>query len=451
MPSVNFYLNRPFAKGTGKFQRTKVLNPSETMVFIYVTYPGRKIIKVSTGEKALARNWDFDKKCFRSSSAGSLTHNSRLAYFKSEVLQAISRATMQNPEIMLPQLRKLIEDTLDGKKPKFIKKTFLEYMDEYLAEKAPLVKTRTFDKFRSFQHVMGQYLDLRGIDKNSFMFESIDHDFDPDFRDYLIHTRKLLNNTISKYIECVSVIMKWGLRKKYHKNTSFQDFATVPRDKTEIVFLELSEVRAIEALNLTGDLDLARIVFLFALYAGGQRLSDIKKLKQKDIIFAEDDTAEWRLFQYKGKKTVKNILPLLPQAIGFLKKCYRNDPALEDRFVFPVTNDQELNNNINEICRLAGITEQLRFRHYSGVNVVESGGAKFDFVTMKTARKSFVSIALALGMAPDLIIQYTGHTTTKVMQKHYLGVSPAFKREALFKFWKLNDGQAGRAESPVTL
>jgi hypothetical protein len=142
MPSVNFYLNRPFAKGTEKFERTKVLNPSETMVFIYVTYPDRKIIKVSTGEKALAKNWDFDKKCFRSTSAGSLTHNSRLAYFKSEVLQAISRATSQNLDITLPQLRKIVEDTLDGKQPKFIKRTFLEYMNEYLEEKKPLVKTK---------------------------------------------------------------------------------------------------------------------------------------------------------------------------------------------------------------------------------------------------------------------------------------------------------------------
>ena len=404
-------------------------------MFIYVTYPDRKIVKVSTGEKALAKNWDFDKKCFRSSSDGSLTHNARLAYFKSEVLQTISRATMQNPDITLPQLRKLIEDTLDGKKPKFIKRTFLEYMDEYLAEKAPLVKTRTFDKFRSFKYVMGQYLDLRGIDRDSFMFESIDHDFDPDFRDYLIHTRKLVNNTISKYFECVGVIMKWGLRKKYHKNTSFQDFATVQRDKTEIVFLELSEVRAIEALNLSGELDFARTVFLFALYAGGQRLSDIKKLRHKDIVFEPDGTAEWRLFQYKGKKTVKNILPLLPQAIELLKNCYNEKLSPTDELVFPLTYEQNLNDNINEICRLAGITEQLHFRHYSGVNLVESGGSKFDFVTMKTARKSFVSIALSLGMAPDLIIQYTGHTTTKVMQKHYLGVSPKFKREALFKFW----------------
>jgi integrase len=342
---------------------------------------------------------------------------------------------MQNPDITLSQLKKLIEDTLDGKQPKFIKKTFMEYMDEYLEEKAPLIKYRTLGKFRSFKFVMGEYLELRGIDPDSFMFESIDHDFAPDFHDYLIHTRKLVNNTISKYFEVVGVIMKWGLRKKYHRNTAFQDFATVPRDKTEIVFLELDEVRAIEELNLSGDLDFARTVFLFALYAGGQRLSDIKKLRHKDIVFGDDGTAEWRLFQFKGKKTVKNILPLLPQAIAFLKKCYRDDLSLTDRLVFSLGYEQNLNDNINEICRLAGITEQLHFRHYSGVNLVESGGAKFDFVTMKTARKSFVSIGLSLGMAPDLIIQYTGHTTTKVMQKHYLGVSQNFKREALFKFW----------------
>jgi integrase len=244
---------------------------------------------------------------------------------------------------------------------------------------------------------MGEYLDLRGIDRNSFMFESIDHDFAPDFHDYLIHTRRIVNNTISKYFEVVGVIMKWGLRKKYHKNTAFQDFAMVPRDKTEIVFLELSEVRAIEALDLSGDLDFARTIFLFALYAGGQRLSDIKKLKHKDIVFEPDGAAEWRLFQYKGKKTVKNILPLLPQAIEFLKKCYKKELSHTDRLVFPLKHEQELNDNINEICRLAGITEQLHFRHYSGVNLVESGGSKFDFVTMKTARKSFVSIALSLG------------------------------------------------------
>lgn len=435
MPSVNFYLNRPFAEGSGKFERTKTLNPAETMIFLYVSFPGRKIIKVSSGEKALAKDWDFKKKMFKSQATGSLIFNTKLMHFKAEVLQAITLATTQNPDITLSQLRVIIENTLDGKKPKFTKKSFLDYMDEYLEEKAPLIKYRTLGKFRSFKYVMGEYLDLRGIDRNSFMFESIDHDFAPDFHDYLIHTRKLVNNTISKYFEVVGVIVKWGLRKKYHKNTAFQDFATVPRDKTEIVFLELSEVKAIEALDLSGELDFARTVFLFALYAGGQRLSDIKKLRHKDIVFEADGYVEWRLFQYKGKKTVKNILPLLPQAIEQLKKCYNDRLALTDELVFPLTYEQQLNDNINEICRLAGITEQLNFRHYSGVNLVESGGAKFDFVTMKTARKSFVSIALSLGMSPDLIIQYTGHTTTKVMQKHYLGVSPKFKREALFKFW----------------
>ena len=109
--------------------------------------------------------------------------------------------------------------------------------------------------------------------------------------------------------------------------------------------------------------------------------------------------------------------------------------ASSNELVFPYFYSQELNDNINIICDKAEIRQQLNFMHYSGVNPKETTGKKFDFVTMKTARKSFVSIALSLGMSPDLIIQYTGHTTTKVMQKHYLGVSQNFKREALFKYW----------------
>jgi integrase len=436
MPSINFYLNRPFKKGSGKKHSTKTLNPNETMIFLYVTYPGRNIIKVSTGEKILAKDWSFERKNVKSAAPGSLSMNARLSYLKSEVLQAITLATTENPELTLPRVRQIVESVLDGKKPRFDKRNFIDYLNLFIEDIAREKKEGTVKKYATFKNVIVGYLEEKNMREKDFHFESIDFQWDLDFKDYLIKTRKNVNSTINKYYENLSVVMKWGLKRKFHKNTSFEEFNVTRRDNKDVVFLDIPEIDAIEALHLGGSEELVRDIFLFALYSGGQRIGDVMNVKSKDIQFNDERTeADWVLFQIKGKRTVRNILPLLSKALRIVKK-YIGSNIGQDALIFPDVSEQHINRTIKDICDKAGINQHLRFLRYSGINPVEIEGPKSEFITFHSARRSFVSIAMKLGMPAELITRYTGHTSTKIMDKHYLGVSSEFKREALFKTWE---------------
>jgi integrase len=236
--------------------------------------------------------------------------------------------------------------------------------------------------------------------------------------------------------------MKWGRKKRLHNNLSFENFLPTPIDKSEVIFLNLDEIGAIEALKLSGVTELARDIFMFAYYAGGQRISDALSLKHKDIIIDETySTGSWHLFQKKQKKTERIVIPLLDKAISYLKKYHRAN-SLGNSYVFPklfeskIVHEQDLNEAIKEFCKDAGITQQHRSIKYSGHYERERIESKSQFISFKVARKSFVSNSLKLGMSPELIIKFTGHSTVKVMREHYLGISEDFKRETLFKFWQ---------------
>jgi integrase len=446
MATVNFYLDRPFQPGITKWDIAEalklkknisgLLNPRETMIRLFITFPQRKILKYSTGEKIYAVQWDFAKRSVKGNFNGALSLNARLSFLKTSVLQAVRAAITDNPSLSLAQIDKIVRDILQGETPRFDKKTFLQYLDDYIEEQKFLLKEKTIKKFTSFRNVLNKFFNDENVEFEArlFYFESVDDQFDLAFRTFL-YGRKNVNNTVAKAYESLRTFMKWGKRKKFHSNTSYEDFK-ISREKKDVVFLNLDELAALRKLDLKmGTAErTTRDIFLFTAFTG-QRISDAKNICVKDLYFREDGVIDWHLHQQKNHKTVKIELPLLDKAKEMIMPYHQLKETTPMSKLFNEYSEPHMNRTLKTLCKRAGINEITSIVQYRNKEKVETVLPKFEFISMHSGRRSFVSNSLILGVSPEIIKECTGHSNLKTMAK-YLGIQYETKRKFLFESWQ---------------
>ncbi len=446
MVSFNFYLDKPFKSGHKKeIQKLKqeglpyhkFYYPHPTPIYLWITFSKKQKFKIHTGEKIKPKDWNFTNKEVKTSATGSLEMNDYLMNFRRDVIYRYREIIKTNTKISFEELKEFIKNHKGNQSPNFVvKKTALEHYDEFMDDKEFEVKEITMKKYRTLKKVLNQFLaNGNKYFKVQLRCEHINIDFYKRFRKYLIDERQLKNVTISKYMECLKVFMRHTHKKGFHDCMDYEEFS-IRREEKDIVWLNDEELQAMESLELKpkSTIDNVRRAFLFQTYTG-QRFGDIKALKRKHLRFLEGGEVEWHLYQQKGNKTKKVIIPLLPVAVEILTQyCQTDSPA--EQAAFPTISNVHTNKYLKDIGRLAGINETTTIVSYSGKNKIEQSGPKYQFITTHTARRSFVCISFARGLDLTMIQNFTGHAERKVLEKYYLQVSQQAKREALFNAWK---------------
>jgi site-specific recombinase XerD len=443
MRSISYYLSKPFKDGITKadikFQKKngkpilKPLNEKPTTIYLFLTFPGRKLIRANAMEKIKAIYWDFDTQRAKPNMHGSLELNDRLQFFKAEVTRQYREALSKNPRISLSQIKELVENVISNNVPNFNRKPLLIHLNEFIDERRATLSPLTTVKFENFVNILKQWMKLADVNENDFFFDDVNADFEYSFKEFLIHQRDLVNNTISKHLECIKGFMKWARRKGYHDLRTYEDF-TIKRTRRNLIWLTQDEVNLIKEYQ-PEDMQLKRVKlsFLFMIYCG-QRYSDIHNLKRRDLMVNSDGSVDWHLYQMKGSKTHKVIIPLLPAAIELLDKIKFRE-MLPDDYVIPIASNQYANHLIKDLCKAAKIDTPITLVRVVGSRRTERSVPKYKLISCHATRRTFVSLSLEKGLNPEYITSITGHTSLKTMRL-YLGVSQEAKRNALIKAWE---------------
>lgn len=446
MASFSFYLDKPFKRGVnhlevkkyikeGKNYR-KYLNPSDSAIYAWLTFDGGKYLKVHCCETISAWDWDFALKRAKRTMAGSAQLNERLEDLKAEILKQYRSLISSNPNASFEEIRTVAKNAVTGKTPTFNKKTFLERYSEYLDERRTEVKHLTYKKLKSFKTVFEEYLTWAGLKTNHFYLESINDDFNISFRNYLLEKRALVNNTASKYYEILKTFLRHCRRKGIFRQVS-GDFETysVKRDHKDVVSLTQFEIDKILELDFSDNakLDHARDCFIFQIFTG-QRHGDLEALKSTDIMLNVDGTRDWHLYQIKGNKPKKIIIPLLPEAEKILLKYgFFENPAIVRKLEVKYPGRNKM---IKSICELAKIDQIITIVRYSGKKRIELTGPKWEYAGKShCARSTFITLCIEKGMPMHQVQEISGHTNSRVLQNSYLTVSRASSRSALFSAW----------------
>ena len=104
-------------------------------------------------------------------------------------------------------------------------------------------------------------------------------------------------------------------------------------------------------------------------------------------------------------------------------------------FDFENTN-QKMNDYLKELAELAEINEPVRQTYYKGNERIDEVTPKYALLGTHAGRRTFICNALALGIPPQVVMKWTGHSDYKAM-KPYIDIADDIKASAMSKFNQL--------------
>ena len=235
----------------------------------------------------------------------------------------------------------------------------------------------------------------------------------------------LNNTTIKKKLEYLTWFFRWARDVGYPVNPAFKTFKpTLKQTQKPIIYLTKDELQRVKDLDLTGSkLEPVRDIFLFCCFSS-LRHSDADNLRRSDIKGDHMDVTT-----IKTGDSVSIELNDITKAI--LEK-YKDISFSGDRALPSFTN-QAMNRSLKELCQLAEINDPVRITTYKGNVRHDDVYPKWELVGTHTGRRTFIVQALSMGISPNIVMKWTGHSDYKAM-KPYIDIVDSIKAESMTKF-----------------
>ena len=304
------------------------------------------------------------------------------------------------------------------------------------------------EKFHSLKTHMEAFEQMNRESNKKFAltFEFFTKEGLDEYCQYVQDHFNLRNVTMMKHLDFLRWFLRWALSVDKNRNIVFESYRPHLRcNQRRVISLDVDELQRIANLQFASDnqeenvaLEHARDVFLFMCLTG-LRYSDVYNLNHCDLVTPNG-------MAITTIKTNDNLdINLNKFAWAILKKYEKSD--LTAGKALPVTSNQKLNEHIHKICRMAGITQPTRMVYYKGAKRYDEIKPKYDWISSKIGRKTFVCIALSLGIDRDTVMKWTGHKDYKSMDP-YVDIADSHKQKAMKLFDLLNLWQIDKDDDP---
>ena len=100
----------------------------------------------------------------------------------------------------------------------------------------------------------------------------------------------------------------------------------------------------------------------------------------------------------------------------------------------PTISSQKFNKYIKECCKFVGIDTPTTITRYIGTRRIDKTVPKHELITSHTARKTFVTNSLILGMKEMVVRNITGHKKEESFRK-YVQIAKDFKKQEMDNTW----------------
>ena len=394
-----------------------------------------KRIEFTTGYRIDAAKWDADKQRVKNGCSNKLKQaaseiNVSLLGYYTEIQDIFKKFEVE--EIMPTQeqikeafnaLHKPIEEEVKPRKS--TPNAFYKVFDEFVRDcgRKNDWTDSTYEKFAAVKNHLMNFRD-------GLTFDFFDEKGLNDYVTYLRDVKEMRNSTIGKQLSFLKWFLRWAFKKGLHQNNAYDSYKPkLKSTQKKIIFLtweELNKLREFEIPAAKQALDRVRDVFLFQCFTG-LRYSDVFNLRRSDI---KGDHIEVTTV----KTSDSLIIELNNHSKAILDKY--KDVAFEDDKVLPVITNQKMNDYLKELAELAGIDEPVRQTYYRGNERIDEVTPKYALLGTHAGRRTFICNALALGIPPQVVMKWTGHSDYKAM-KPYIDIADDIKANAMSKFNQL--------------
>ena len=281
----------------------------------------------------------------------------------------------------------------------------------------------TFEKFGAVKNHLKNF-------RSELSFEFFDEEGLTEYVQYLREVREMRNSTIGKQLSFLKWFLRWSFKQGMHSNNAYDAFKPKLKDtQKRIIFLtweELNRLREFKIPPTKQALERVRDVFLFQCFTG-LRYSDVSNLRRSDI---KGDHIEVTTV----KTSDSLIIELNDHSKAILEKY--KDVEFENDKALPVITNQKMNDYLKELTELAEINEPVRQTYYKGNERIDEVTPKYALLGTHAGRRTFICNALALGIPPQMVMKWTGHSDYKAM-KPYIDIADDIKASAMSKFNQL--------------
>jgi len=393
-----------------------------------------KRIEFTTGYRIDAAKWDTDKQRVRNGCTNKLKQsaseiNASLLGYYTEVQEIFKKfeveEIMPTPEQIKEAFNALHRPIEEVKPRKSTPNAFYKVFDEFVRDcgRQNDWTDSTYEKFAAVKNHLMNFRD-------GLTFDFFDEKGLNDYVTYLRDVKEMRNSTIGKQLSFLKWFLRWAFKKGLHQNNAYDSYKPkLKSTQKKIIFLtweELNKLREFEIPAAKQALDRVRDVFLFQCFTG-LRYSDVFNLRKSDI---KGDHIEVTTV----KTSDSLIIELNNHSKAILDKY--KDVAFEDDKVLPVITNQKMNDYLKELAELAGIDEPVRQTYYRGNERIDEVTPKYALLGTHAGRRTFICNALALGIPPQVVMKWTGHSDYKAM-KPYIDIADDIKANAMSKFNQL--------------
>ena len=281
----------------------------------------------------------------------------------------------------------------------------------------------TFEKFAAVKNHLKNF-------RSELSFDFFDEEGLTEYVQYLREVREMRNSTIGKQLSFLKWFLRWSFKQGMHSNNAYDTFKPKLKDtQKKIIFLtweELNNLREFKIPPTKQALERVRDVFLFQCFTG-LRYSDVFNLRRSDI---KGDHIEVTTV----KTSDSLIIELNDHSRAIIEKY--KDVEFENDKALPVITNQKMNDYLKELAELAEINEPVQQTYYKGNERIDEVTPKYALLGTHAGRRTFICNTLALGIPPQVVMKWTGHSDYKAM-KPYIDIADDIKANAMSKFNQL--------------
>lgn len=348
--------------------------------------------------------------------------NSKLEAYKTDIANIEKRFSLDKkvytPKMVVDALAEIYQPESKKDDPG---ESVIAFIHQFVKDSSGTRKEGTLKVYTGLAAHIAEFQQQK---KKKAHFETIDKPFLKAFHGFLSESQGMNNITAAKQMSTLKTLLNYARTDyKINVNPDYRDYKVSRKDGGfEVITLTNDEFLTLYNFDLTNNKKLAQVrdVFCFSCTTG-LRYSDLSQLKREHI--------RNNAIKMTAAKTGQQLeIPLNPFSASLLEKYKGMHLPL------PVISNQKTNDYLKELCQLAGIDTPIEIVREYGVKKKITLHKKYELVSIHTGRKTFTTLSLEKGIAPQEVMAITGHTTYKAF-KRYVDVTSKRKQTVMAQAW----------------